>query len=272
MRIANHLGAALVALCVVGLSGAPAMAETSDVTMAAATDAGVPDADVADADVPDADVPDADVEDAGVPDAIVPDADAPDLQETTEGPEEVDPTPELDILTDEAPPGRALPTPGCKFGTKDKKWSAVKKPWAVTHAKGYENLTGGTATYTKQATWQRTLEATASWTGEGGASANALIAQLEGKTGTTLALKGARTDSTSESVTGTMSPNRVFIFYAGARKTTGTLTAYVCNSKTMVPVGKGSVRSFGQKREGAVRCGAIVGKSTLGYIAQREQC
>lgn len=165
-----------------------------------------------------------------------------------------------------------LPTPDCKFGTTYDSWGSIAKPWAVTHEHAYENLTDNSETYTKAVSWERTLDASASWTGEGGAEGNVLIVKLSGKAGYTLAASGKKTNTGSESVTATMSAHHVFVFYAGARKTSGTMTHYVCNGITMVNVRHGSAHSFGLNREGAVRCGAVVDKSTLGYVVEKEDC
>jgi hypothetical protein len=208
----------------------------------------------------------------GVTTAASSDSNVPDLQETAENPADIDPTPGDEIPADAPVKAQAGPTPHCHFGDTREAWSAVKKPWSVTHARGYENNSGATATLTRSATWERTLEASVSWTGEGGAEANIEIAKLQGKTGYTLALSGKRTNTGSESVTATMATGHVYVFYAGDRNTSGTLTHYVCNSITEVAVGHGNVRSFGQSREGAVRCNTAVAKDTLGYVAERDYC
>lgn len=233
MRIASHIGAALVALCVAVLPSAPAMAEGGDVTVAVAVD-----------------------------------PDVPDLQETPENPADVDPNTGDEVPADPD----LLPDPHCQTGSTQDQWSKVLKPWSVTHAKGYENFSGGTSTYTRLASWEKTLDASYSWTGEGGGSASVRIAQLEIKSGFTLALNGKKTNAGSESVTATMSPNHVFIFYAGARRASGSVIHYLCNGIKFVNVGHGSVRSFGLRREGAVRCGANVSSSTLGYVVERDYC
>jgi hypothetical protein len=233
MRIANHLGAAVVALGIVLLTGTSAMADTGSATAAASADSNVPS-----------------------------------LQETAENPGEVDSAPGDEVPAD---PDLA-PPPHCQFGATQDVWSSIQKPWAVTHQHGYENFSGSAATFTKSVSWERTLDASASWTGEGGAEGNVLIVKLSGKAGYTLAASGKKTSAGSESVTATMAPNHVYIYYAGARNTSGTMTHYVCNSITMVPVGHGTARSFGSGREGAVQCGTAVDKSSLGYVVERDYC
>jgi len=71
-----------------------------------------------------------------------------------------------------------------------------------------------------------------------------------------------------------MKPGNVYVYYAGARKTSGYYTYSACNaSGTSVTVrSKGLATSFGLKREGAVRCGSTVSNTSLAYVAKRDYC
>jgi len=71
-----------------------------------------------------------------------------------------------------------------------------------------------------------------------------------------------------------MKPGHVYVYYAGARKTSGYYSRSVCNSSGtgMTVKSKGNATSFGLKREGAVRCGSTVSSGTLGFVAERDYC
>ena len=131
---------------------------------------------------------------------------------------------------------QAGPTRGRLFGDTRKAWGAIKKPWTVTHAHGYENNSGATATLTRSAAWERTLEASVGWTGEGGAEANIEIAKLQGKTGYT-GLEWKKDEHRLRVGNRDHGDRSCLCFYAGDRNTSGTLTHYVCNSITEVAVG-----------------------------------
>lgn len=240
VRIANLLGTATVALCVVILPGVPAMAETGGVPVLAA------------------------------------DSDVPDLQEVAENPNEIDPgeaVPSGPTAVDVADVGAMAPTV-CEPNSSSWSWPGKKTPWTVTHAKGYENFSGSAATYTKSATVERTIQATASVTQGAIVGADVIIAKLDGQVSYSLALAGTKTNTGSESVTATMRPGGVYIYYAGARKVSSPYTYSVCNSNgtAVIVKSRGKATSWGLKREGAVRCNSAVAGNSLGYVAERDYC
>ncbi|UQU64653.1 hypothetical protein COUCH_37935 [Couchioplanes caeruleus] len=210
--------------------------------------------------------------------AAADEADVPDLQEFAVNPDEIDSGQAPDkapTAVDVAEVGAIVRAPlECEPGYSTYSWTGTKTPWTVTHAKGYENFTGSTATYTKSATRERTITASAEVTSGATVSANVVIASLDGQVSWTLAASGSVTNSGSESVTATMKPGSVYVFYAGARKTSGSFSYSLCNSSgTHVTVkSKGKATSFGLKREGAVRCGSTVTSASLGYVAERDYC
>jgi len=238
MRSAIRWGAAAVALCVAVLPAVPAMAATG-VTVAAVAD------------------------------------DVPDIQELAEDPSEVDgPQPYFPPTDmDDAEIG-ALVTTMCEPGMGMWSWSGKKSPWKVTHATAYENFSGGTITRTKTAAHELTITASASATVGATLEANTIIAKLDAQVSYSLALSGSHTKSSAETVEGKMKSGYVYVYYAGARKVTGQYTYSVCNSRGTAAVVKsrGKATSYGLKREGAVRCGASLSSSTLGYVAERDYC
>jgi hypothetical protein len=201
--------------------------------------------------------------------AAVAEPNVPDLQETAGNPEDVDRNPGDEIPADS---NAVIPDGHCPGGATQDVWDAIHKPWAVTHQKGFENNTDSTTTYTKTASHEKTLEASFSGTWEGSGTGNVYVVELQGKTGYNLAAVGKFTNTGSESVTASMKPHKVYVFYAGARDTSSSFTHYACNSITWINIGKGKVRSFGMNREGAVQCGTKVDSSTLGYVVERDYC
>ncbi|MEV4703606.1 hypothetical protein [Actinoplanes sp. NPDC049316] len=101
-----------------------------------------------------------------------------------------------------------------------------------------------------------------------------MIASLDGQVSWTLAAAGSVTATGSVSIQATMKPGSVYVFYAGARKTSGNFSYSLCNSSgTHVTVkSKGKATSFGLKRDGAVRCGSTVSSASLAYLAKRDYC
>lgn len=200
----------------------------------------------------------------------------PDTQEVGRVPGQVDNLPGDDVPIlptwfDNARVGDFRPTQ-CDSGTSRTTWTSVKKPWAVTHAKRFENFTDDDQTYKKTVTRTATLSSTASVTQGGGISASAAVASLDGQVSFNLAVSGSRTKESAEEVTAKMRAHKVYVFYAGDRSVSGFFTYAVCNGLSMVVRAKGKARSFGVPTEGAVRCGTTPGKDTLARVTETQYC
>jgi hypothetical protein len=171
-----------------------------------------------------------------------------------------------------AMPAAANPTQ-CDPGSSSWKWTNVKKPWVVTHAKSFENFSGATIKRTKSVTHETTITASASTTVGTKFKANAIIAKLDATVEFTLALSGSHTNKGTETVEGTMKSGHVYIYYAGAKKITGHYTYRVCNSRGEIVVkSSGNGKSYGLKTEGVVQCGASPKKTTLAYKVENAYC
>jgi len=153
-------------------------------------------------------------------------------------------------------------------------WSYMKNPWLITHAKSYENYSDSAATYTKSVTKVASVTASATVTSGITIGADIIIAKLDGQFSYDLALSGTTTNEGTESITATMKPGHIYVFYAGARKTSGYYTYYQCsaNGTTAKIKSKGRALSFGLNREGALRCGATVSTASLAYVVDAKYC
>ena len=306
MRIVHHLGAAVVTLSLISVPTTPALAQRTEPVFAESAEsasivAGGPAAEaaqtalaraVAAAAKARAEAAAAATEAATLGDAAAAAraaakaayaraseaaaaAAVPDVQEFTQNPAEVDDG--ADEIADDPEPvdGAPLASNASSLAVPVKNlWKSVKKPWAVTHSTGYENFSGSTGTYTKTAAYQTQLSAGATAETEAGIEADAFIGKLSGKVKFTLALNKQKTKSGSQSVTATMSPNRVFQFYAGNRAASGSYNHWeqLPSTGKWTLIWTSKVRSHGMYREGAVKCGSKVPKDTLAYVVNRDYC
>lgn len=167
----------------------------------------------------------------------------------------------------------------CDPGTS---WTKVGSPTRVnqvTHMKGMENFTGSTATRTATASRVTTIEASVSTTYSVSAEVSASIfkvfsAKASSSFGITVAAKGSKTNTSSESVTWTMKPGDSYVFYAGSRKVTAHWTRYRCNGNgtDFSVTSSGSAKSFYGTTEGGVACKATPPVGTMAYVAKVKYC
>nr|GID83895.1 hypothetical protein Ade03nite_28190 [Actinoplanes derwentensis] len=162
----------------------------------------------------------------------------------------------------------------CEPNFKMWKWSSVSKPWAITHAKAFENFSGATIKRSYSVTHTSTVSASAKASTGVKFSANTLIAKLEGNAKIELAASGKKTNTSKETVSGTMKSGNVYVYFAGVKKVSGRYVYSVCNSRgTQILIkGTGKATSFGLRSEGVVRCGSSPKSTTLAYKVAKAYC
>ncbi|MFB6837493.1 hypothetical protein [Streptomyces sp. NPDC056361] len=164
--------------------------------------------------------------------------------------------------------------PMCSPGRTKLVWSNVKKEWVVTHKRAIENYTGSTATKTYSA--ERVKQITAAVTVTAGATvgANVAIGSLEVNTGLDLQVSGAKTKTSAESITWTLSSGSKYVFFAGTRQAQGYYTQYRCDRGTRwVTTGRyGKAVSWTELSEGGIRCTVRPPAGSLAALAKTKYC
>ncbi|MFI8087281.1 hypothetical protein ACIF9R_03055 [Streptomyces sp. NPDC086080] len=144
----------------------------------------------------------------------------------------------------------------CEPGHKSASWNNLSKGWVITHAKQINIPKHGTGSYTKSATYRKTVSSGREVTGGASYSANWVISSMDAHVSGTLSKAGEKTKERSESVTFNFNKPGVYVVFSGVKKASGYYTAKTCNANGtgFGHKGYGKARSWSVQAEGAVKC------------------
>lgn len=144
----------------------------------------------------------------------------------------------------------------CEPGHKSASWTSLSKGWVITHAKQINIPKHGTGSYTKTATYRKTVSSGREVTGGASYSANWVISSMDAHVSGTLSKAGEKTKEKSESVTFNFNKPGVYVVFSGVKKASGYYTAKTCNGNGtgFGHKGYGKARSWSVQAEGAVKC------------------
>ncbi|GED84962.1 hypothetical protein [Streptomyces sp. 6-11-2] len=162
----------------------------------------------------------------------------------------------------------------CEPGYKSATWSSLSNAWVITHAKQINIPSGGTGTYTKSATYRRTVSSGREITGGASYSASWVISSMDAHVSGTLTKAGEKTKETSESVTFNFNKPGTYVVFSGVKKASGYYKAKTCNSNgtDWTKVGYGKARSWNVQAEGAVKCSEKPKSGTAKLAAKKGYC
>lgn len=159
---------------------------------------------------------------------------------------------------------------------------------AITHVKSHGIPPSGSHTTTKTAAFAQRLSANATFkygTEVGASGVAKVLVKAEAKLNVQLAARGSRTTRKNVKVTEVVSnptrSNKIFVFYRGYTKATGSFRSYFCKiyylpgqsyGPPFVTYRLGRWQSFRVPGEGALRGGAGSGGNSLARAALRVGC
>ncbi|WP_411081815.1 hypothetical protein [Streptomyces sp. cmx-18-6] len=155
------------------------------------------------------------------------------------------------------PAGAASAAPViCEPGYKSATWSSLKSGWVITHAKQINIPKSGTGSYTKTATYRKTVTSGREGTAGVSYSGNWVISSLDVHVSGTLSKFKEKTKEKSESVTFNFNKPGVYVVFSGVKQASGHYKARTCNSRGtgFGKTGWGKARSWSIQAEGAVKC------------------
>ncbi|MFD4409206.1 hypothetical protein ACFVXW_31115 [Streptomyces sp. NPDC058251] len=162
----------------------------------------------------------------------------------------------------------------CEPGYKSAKWNDLSSGWVITHAKQINIPHNGTGTYTKSATYRRTVSSGREVTAGASYSASWVISSMDAHVSGTLTKAGEKTKETSEAVQFNFNSPGDYVVFSGVKKASGYYTAKTCNSNGTgwTKTGYGKARSWNVTAEGAVKCTEQPNAGTVKRAAKSGYC
>ncbi|MGW6202464.1 hypothetical protein ACWF9B_02245 [Streptomyces sp. NPDC055089] len=158
----------------------------------------------------------------------------------------------------------------CEPGYKSAKWTSLSNSWVMTHAKQINIPKDGTGSYTKSATYRKTVTSGREVSAGASYSASWVISSMDAHVSGTLSKAGEKTKEKSESVTYNFNKPGVYVVFSGVKKASGYYTAKTCNTRGtgFGKTGYGKARSWNVQAEGAVKCTEAPKKGTAKRAAK----
>jgi hypothetical protein len=179
-------------------------------------------------------------------------------------------------VTDSDNPAVASPnvTTACdQVGTETWEWANQSKPWQITHAENYENYGSSAVTRSESVEEVSSVTASVSFTTSTKVSTNEVVAQAEENMDLNLQASGARTKTTSITISGTQAPGTTTAYYAGVKHVSAHYDLFKCASLTkIVLVSAGNVNNWAVPTQGVVACNVNPPASSLAYAVKHRNC